>query len=193
MNSKKICKVAGVFFIFGIFLVCLSIYYESSYQKIDKKIDNEINKMTSNKMPRPYIERYTLYTEWKNKSKENATLAMELSNARDTFECFRNLSIATIVVSLLLFLFCLALHMKRKVEKSNKEQRMGFLLTVSSPVMSFISLFIYGIIEERNVYEENPWLIVGYITIFAIGIAMYFNIFSSVIEWVKFGKEKNKP
>lgn len=58
--------------------------------------------------------------------------------------------------------------------------------------MAGVLFSVYGIVEKRNIYEENSWFIVVFITVFAIGIAMYFNIFSSVIEWVKLGKEKNK-
>lgn len=97
------------------------------------------------------------------------------------------LSAGIILTALSLFLFCIILHMKRRSEKANAEQRIGFLLSIISLLATIIPFIIYALIKNRNIYEYNMWLLVANMAILLTGIIMYFNIVSSVIKWVKFG------
>lgn len=244
MNSKKICKVAGVFFAISLALTCLCIFYKCLYEKVSNEINIKRNEIVLREFPDSKLK--LLYEKFikdsiKKRTSNLSKIGREIETGRqrvqevispnsynalnedikyadfflkktidDTVEkytkdkieqkhfyksVYQKIAISAVFffsISILTFLFCFTLNLKRKVEETNIEQRTGFLLIVSSSVMAGVLFSVYGIVEKRNIYEENSWFIVVFITVFAIGIAMYFNIFSSVIEWVKLGKEKNK-
>lgn len=101
---------------------------------------------------------------------------------------YKNIAIAaalTLLISALLAIFSLIAYMKNKVEKTNTEERIGFLLIITSLCIAISFQTIY--IINKDMYKENMWILIVCIALLAAGVAMYFSIASSIINWVKIG------
>lgn len=202
MNNKS-AKILCLFFLASIISLFVNLYYSDKNEEIKKIISMKENMLMEKHFPDLYKKHKNGLLSYDEHYSYGIHIVFDIHKMikdeitkKDKYNSILKLSgrifVLFLTLSILFSTSLLLRHIKKRCDMATSEQRIGFVFIVSSLMLTVFTFFFFYIIDGFNIYKRHETILFVYLLILGLGVSLYFNCLSSLIQWVKVGKRTSK-